>query len=59
MSTARDRHKSLRSEQLEREAVRQTPLLAEAKTVAGPETNESTPSVNEALTTAVNPEAEA
>ncbi|WP_254532798.1 hypothetical protein [Natrinema gelatinilyticum] len=59
MSAARDRHQSRRNEQLEHEAARQTRLLAEAETVADPETNESTPSVYENSTAEANPEVEA
>ncbi|WP_254524936.1 hypothetical protein [Natrinema caseinilyticum] len=59
MSAARDRHRSLRSEQLEHKAARQTHLLADAKAVADPETNDSTPSFNENSTAESNPEVEA
>ncbi|QLG47838.1 hypothetical protein [Natrinema halophilum] len=58
MSVARDRHQSLRSEQLEREAERQLKLLAEAKAVAGPESHDSTPTTTDTLARA-NQEVEA
>ncbi|WP_254523168.1 hypothetical protein [Natrinema caseinilyticum] len=56
---ARDRHQSLRSEQLEREATRQIRLLAEAKAVAGPEPDGSTPTTTDNPTINESPEVEA
>ncbi|WP_254526022.1 hypothetical protein [Natrinema caseinilyticum] len=56
---ARDRHQSLRSEQLERKATRQIRLPAEAKAVAGPEPDDSTPTTTDAPTIDSNPEVEA
>ncbi|QLG50245.1 hypothetical protein [Natrinema halophilum] len=57
--SARDRHQSLRSEQLEREAKRQTRLLAEAKAFAGPDFDDSTFTTTDTQATDSNPEVEA